>query len=356
MRRLRPGHAQTHSSADSPRPPGETLLAPSGAEVLTRLLAAYIPDAAAATLRKREPVARGAPSMAEDSAAASPSRRRLSEKALSGLSRLSESIPRGRRLSRQSQEAMCDEPRGGHHYVRIHDSARKCDILFLVPTQHLVEQGMLFSARVHFERPDPEPGFVERCAKAGIPDGWARRALSAGRRLPEDVYEWVQQQQHPPASGCKMTIIEEVPPGEYASTTLSSGEHVRVELPAGAIAGQELLFVLPPTTPQGCAPRLPKPAPLAAAAAAPHPVTLGPARPRASHGCGGGASLAHTPPPQPQPRPRQACGGGERRVLRQEEGAAQPHGQAQLAGALVRSHEQRGAVLRGGRRRGGTPP
>lgn len=136
--------------------------------------------------------------------------------------------------------------------MRIHDSARKCDILFLVPTQHLVEQGMLFSARVHFERPDPEPGFVERCAKAGIPDGWARRALSAGRRLPEDVYEWVQQQQqHPPASGCKMTIIEEVPPGEYASTTLSSGEHVRVELPAGAIAGQELLFVLPPTTPQG---------------------------------------------------------------------------------------------------------
>ena len=191
-------------------------------------------------------------SMAEDSAAASPSRRRLSEKALSGLSRLSESIPRGRRLSKLSQEAMCDEPRGGHHYVRIHDSARKCDILFLVPTQHLVEQGMLFSARVHFERPDPEPGFLQSCAKAGIPDGWARRALSAGRRLPEDVYEWVQQQQqHPPASGCKMTIIEEVPPGEYASTTLSSGEHVRVELPAGAIAGQELLFVLPPTTPEG---------------------------------------------------------------------------------------------------------
>ena len=28
-------------------------------------------------------------------------------------------------------------------------------------------------------------------------------------------------------------------------------EHVRVELPAGAIAGQELLFVLPPTTPEG---------------------------------------------------------------------------------------------------------
>ena len=214
-------------------------------------------------------------SMAEDSAAASPSRRRLSEKALSGLSRLSESIPRGRRLSKLSQEAMCDEPRGGHHYVRIHDSARKCDILFLVPTQHLVEQGMLFSARVHFERPDPEPGFLQSCAKAGIPDGWARRALSAGRRLPEDVYEWVQQQQqHPPASGCKMTIIEEVPPGEYASTTLSSGEHVRVELPAGAIAGQELLFVLPPTTAEGCAPRLPKPAPLAGAA----------------------ASLAHTPP------------------------------------------------------------
>ena len=67
------------------------------------------------------------------------------------------------------------------------------------------------------------------------------------------------------------TIIEEVPPGEYASTTLSSGEHVRVELPAGAIAGQELLFVLPPTTAEGCEPRLPKPAPLAGAAAGPHP-------------------------------------------------------------------------------------
>ena len=200
-------------------------------------------------------------SMAEDSGAASPSRRRLSEKALSGLSRLSESIP-GRRSSIKSQEAMWDVPRGGHHYVRIHDSARKRDILFLVPTQHLVQQGMLFSARVHFERPNPDPGFLETCAKAGIPDGWARRALSAGRRLPEDVYEWVQQQQqHPPASGCKMTIIEEVPPGEFASTTLSSGEHVRVELPAGAIAGQELLFVLPPTTPEGCAPRLPKPDP-----------------------------------------------------------------------------------------------
>lgn len=66
------------------------------------------------------------------------------------------------------------------------------------------------------------------------------------------MYEWVQMQKdHPPASGCKMTIIEEVPPGEFASTTLSSGEHVRVELPAGAIAGQELLFVLPPTTPDG---------------------------------------------------------------------------------------------------------
>jgi len=165
--------------------------------------------------------------------------------------RLSESIP-SRRSSIKSQEAMWDVPRGGHHYVRIHDSARKRDILFLVPTQHLVQQGMLFSARVHFERPEPGPGFLENCAKAGIPDGWARRALSAGRRLPEDVYEWVQlQQQHPPASGCKMTIIEEVPPGEFASTTLSSGEHVRVELPAGAIAGQELLFVLPPMTPDG---------------------------------------------------------------------------------------------------------
>lgn len=232
--------------------------------------------------------------MAEDSAAASPIRRRLSEKALSGLSRLSESIPKGRRLSRP-QEEMCDEPRGGHHYVRIHDSARKCDILFLVPTQHLVEQGMLFSARVHFERPDPEPGFLQSCAKAGIPDGWARRALSAGRRLPEDVYEWVrQQQQHPPASGCKMTIIEEVPPGEYASTTLSSGEHVRVELPAGAIAGQELLFVLPPTTPGGCAPRLPKPAPLTGAAGTPHPAPWVP--PDLGIACGGGATLAHTPP------------------------------------------------------------
>lgn len=189
--------------------------------------------------------------MAEGSGAASPSRRRLSEKALSGLSRLSESIP-GRRSSIRFQEAMWDVPRGGHHYVRIHDSTRRCDILFLVPTQHLVQQGMLFSARVHFERPDPGPDFLENCAKAGVPDGWARRALSAGRRLPEDVYEWVQQQQqHPPASGCKMTIIEEVPPGEFASTTLSSGEHVRVELPAGAIAGQELLFVLPPTTPEG---------------------------------------------------------------------------------------------------------
>ena len=165
---------------------------------------------------------------------------------------------------------MWDVPRGGHHYVRIHDSARKRDILFLVPTQHLVQQGMLFSARVHFERPNPDPGFLETCAKAGIPDGWARRALSAGRRLPEDVYEWVQQQQqHPPASGCKMTIIEEVPPGEFASTTLSSGEHVRVELPAGAIAGQELLFVLPPTTPEGCAPRLPKPDPARARGASP---------------------------------------------------------------------------------------
>ena len=99
---------------------------------------------------------------------------------------------------------------------------------------------------------EQEPGFLASCAKVGIADGWARRALSAGRRLPEDVYEWVQmQKEHPPASGCKMTIIEEVPPGEFASTTLSSGEHVRVELPAGAIAGQELLFVLPPTTPDG---------------------------------------------------------------------------------------------------------
>lgn len=159
---------------------------------------------------------------------------------------------RSRRTSIKAQEAMWEVPRGGHHYVRIHDSARKRDILFLVPTQHLVQQGMLFSARVHFERPDPEPGFLESCARVGIPDGWARRALSAGRRLPEDVSEWVQlQKDHPPASGCKMTIIEEVPPGEFASTTLSSGEHVRVELPAGAIAGQELLFVLPPTTPDG---------------------------------------------------------------------------------------------------------
>ena len=78
--------------------------------------------------------------------------------------RLSESIP-SRRSSIKSQEAMWDVPRGGHHYVRIHDSARKRDILFLVPTQHLVQQGMLFSARVHFERPEPGPGFLENCAK-----------------------------------------------------------------------------------------------------------------------------------------------------------------------------------------------
>jgi hypothetical protein len=198
-----------------------------------------------------------------------------------------------RRTSIKAQEAMWEVPRGGHHYVRIHDSARKRDILFLVPTQHLVQQGMLFSARVHFERPDPEPGFIEACAKVGIPDGWARRALSAGRRLPEDVFEWVQlQKDHPPASGCKMTIIEEVPPGEFASTTLSSGEHVRVELPAGAIAGQELLFVLPPTTPEGCAPLVPASA----------------ARSRLT----GARARARDPP--------QARGGSGGRLLRQEEG------------------------------------
>jgi len=274
--------------------------------------------------------------MAEDSG--SPNRRRLSGKALSGLSRLSESMP-GRRSSTKSQEAMWDVPRGGHHYVRIHDSARKRDILFLVPTQHLVQQGMLFSARVHFERPDPDPGFLENCAKAGIPDGWARRALSAGRRLPEDVYEWVQlQQQHPPASGCKMTIIEEVPPGEFASTTLSSGEHVRVELPAGAIAGQELLFVLPPTTPEGCAPRLPKPDPSRAQ--------------RRAQPCGGG-DPSPTPTPTPTPHPHQSCGGGDGGVLRQEERAAQHHRQAQLAGSVVRAHLHRSAILRGGHGRRG---
>ena len=223
---------------------------------------------------------------------------------------------RSRRTSIKAQEAMWEVPRGGHHYVRIHDSARKRDILFLVPTQHLVQQGMLFSARVHFERPDPEPGFLESCARVGIPDGWARRALSAGRRLPEDVSEWVQlQKDHPPASGCKMTIIEEVPPGEFASTTLSSGEHVRVELPAGAIAGQELLFVLPPTTPDGC---------VAVSCRAAHR-----AAPRRAPRC---EARQLTPAARMH---GQACGGGGGRLLCEEEGPARHHGQAQLAGAVV---------------------
>lgn len=64
-------------------------------------------------------------------------------------------MPAGRRTSLRAQQSMWEMPRGGHHYVRIHDSARRRDILFLVPTQHLVQQNMLFSARVHFEQPEP---------------------------------------------------------------------------------------------------------------------------------------------------------------------------------------------------------
>ena len=65
---------------------------------------------------------------------------------------------------------------------------------------------------------------------------------------------WVRmQKEQPPATGCRMAIAANVQPGNSVSTTISNGEQVQVQLKNGAFAGQQLLFLLPPTASNGCA-------------------------------------------------------------------------------------------------------
>ena len=108
-------------------------------------------------------------------------------------------------------------------------------MLFIVPEQ----DGLIFTADVEYDDPEPPGGYLEGCGELGIPRGWALRALSAGEDTPDSARAWVLEQiQNPPSSGCRMTVKQPVEPGGMASTTLSNGECVYAKLDGGAAAGQ----------------------------------------------------------------------------------------------------------------------